>query len=79
MWTPPDPRTIEGQLRICHNQSAMAVSTLGVTLDLITHCRCADDAKNLLELLNTAQKQVDQARSAALNYAGMAMPCHGSV
>lgn len=85
MLPPPDPRTIEGQLRICHNQSAMA--TLAIAIDVVAQFGMEfdrveyseEEVANLLRLMNTVQIQVEQAREAARAYAGMVMPCVGSV
>lgn len=55
----PDPRTVNGQLRICCSQAALAVSALGCALNLLA--------------------QVQETSEAAINFAGMVLPCAGSI
>lgn len=91
MLPPPDPRTLEGQLRICHNQSAMAVSTLALVVDQVAQLALSlreeyspeaasaarRDAANLLRLMDGIKTQVDQAHAAANAFGGMLLPTKG--
>ncbi|MCW2286228.1 hypothetical protein M2323_004033 [Rhodoblastus acidophilus] len=79
MLPPPDPRTLDGQVRICYGQSALAVSSLGNALGLLVQVQDASDAAQLIRLLDATQAHLTNARKAAVNFAGMVLPCAGSI
>lgn len=79
MLPPPDPRTVAGQLRICCTESAIAVSALGNALNLLAQAHDTSDAAQLIRLLDATQSHIAKARSAAVNFAGMVLPCAGSI
>lgn len=75
----PDPRTVNGQLRICCSQAALAVSALGCALNLLAQVQETSDAALVMGMLEAAQAHIAEARAAAFNFAGMVLPCAGSI